>query len=272
MEFQIKDIRPDAEILDLLTSYGQHLNKTSTPDRDKHILRLELHLKTIRQNRHLDYELYQHFPHSYYYEHVLSQADGNLTFHKANIKHIVNSVGNHALFGEEYSRLRKEIIPSRNTHKKPTVKVISNLQFYDYLPAQFLIGRIWCIENLCAALEDIQSLDKQFASAFEYLNYEVSYPLRHLPLWSPNRDYSALHMTVSAFEYLNHEVSYTLRHLLLWSQNPDYYDIYNVEDIRPIEESSTNYCYIMNLIAHKFLFESLIMMQRHQAHNFSLEN
>ena len=183
IEFQIKDIlHPNTEILDLLTSYGQHLYKTDTPDRDRCILRLELRLEIIEQNKRFAHKLNQYFPGLY--DHKLPRLYNHnrklnpLIYEAEKMTYIVNSVGMNALFNERHDQLMRQIIIN-NIHKEPTEKEMNNFRFHDYLPGQFLIGRIWCAKNLCIFMEHLKSSEPyerrlKVIYDFEYLNKKVA--------------------------------------------------------------------------------------------------
>ena len=97
----------------------------------------------------------------------------------------INSVGIYTLFKRSYLQLRKQIT-RQNTNEEPNVEASSNFQFHDYLPGQFLIGRIWCLKNLYKFLENTQSLFEVCNQArvihfSEYLDQNVASALWGMP-------------------------------------------------------------------------------------------
>ncbi len=202
MSFHLCDIHSDRPLADILQSYAQCLKDNPLQFLDRHILRLELRQLARENNNDLKDLAGEHFPGNYDYEHRRQCPYRNkkyleqdkalpLKYQNAAAGYILNSIGNHALFQRSSWDLKKELLSHNNLPNDPNI--LSNVSLYDFLPNQFLIGRIWAIRSLSDQMIDAPSNFQTSIYSFEALMREARYQFRHPQPYSSEIIYINLH-------------------------------------------------------------------------------
>ena len=209
LEFQTVDVDPDRELGDILMFYGGCLAKSRTPARDRRILKLELRQLVGWHYNLLHYEINEKFQDFYCYEHFRNdpyatvEAKSSLAWRDAvsplyyserPARLIVDSIIVDALFGLASNQLKRVILQQNKSNHQPVYKSkreLNNLDLNDYLPNEFLVGRIWMLQRLLRQLESCGELKKVIGYC-EALGYEVRHCLEGLTYADGQTAYSRL--------------------------------------------------------------------------------
>ena len=189
--------------------YGDCLAETRTPARDRRILRLELRQFVSWHYNFLHHEVNERFQGSYHYEHYRNDPYATaeektrlawrdeikpLHYFDRPARLIIDSIIVDALFGVSSNQLKRAILQQNGRSNRPIYKSrceLNALDLNDYLPNEFLIGRLWMLQRLLRQLESCDEL-KEAIGRCEALGYEVRHCLEGLTYENGQTAYSRL--------------------------------------------------------------------------------
>ena len=202
MDFQPVNVDLNSELHQILPLYRESSTKGRTQARDRRILKLELRLLVGSHYGSLHDEINEKFPGSYNYEHLRKDPYATteeesrliwrdevspLNYRQNPARLIVDSIMVDALFGLPANRIKRGILQNNFQSKSRSHRPLyisrpelNRLDLNDYLPNEFLIGRLWMLQRLLYKLEHTDQDFERVIRSCEALGYEVRYCLEDL--------------------------------------------------------------------------------------------
>ena len=209
MEFRTVNVDPDRELGEILAFYGDCLVASRTPARDRRILKLELRQLVGWHYNLLHYEINEKFQGSYCCEHFRNDPYASveeqkslawrdeirpLSYSEQPARLIIDSIIVDALFGLASNQLKRVILQQNSRNHRPVYKSwreLNALDLNDYLPNEFLAGRLWILQKLLRQLRSCGELE-EVISCCEVLGYEARHCLESLTYADGQTAYSRL--------------------------------------------------------------------------------